>query len=47
MIEVAAALSAVVRHFADLAIILVLLMFNAAVGFWRNIKRAMPSSSSR
>jgi H+-transporting ATPase len=35
MIEVAAALSAVVRHWADLAIILVLLMFNAAVGFWQ------------
>jgi hypothetical protein len=33
MIEVAAALSAVVRHRADLAIILTLLMFNAAVGF--------------
>jgi len=35
MIEVAALLSAVVGHWADLAIILVLLVFNAAVGFWQ------------
>jgi len=35
MIEAAAALSAVVRHWADLAIILVLLVFNAVVGFWQ------------
>ncbi|MCG6863415.1 MAG: plasma-membrane proton-efflux P-type ATPase [Chromatiaceae bacterium] len=35
MIEVAALLSAVVRDWADLAIILVLLVFNAAVGFWQ------------
>ena len=34
MIEVAAVLSAVVHHWADLVIILVLLVFNAAVGFW-------------
>lgn len=34
MIEVAALLSALVRHWADLAIILVLLVFNALVGFW-------------
>ncbi|MEZ4766823.1 MAG: plasma-membrane proton-efflux P-type ATPase [Caldilineales bacterium] len=34
MIEVAAILSAVVRHWADFAIILALLLLNAAVGFW-------------
>jgi H+-transporting ATPase len=34
MIEIAALLSLVVRHFVDLAIVLVLLVFNAAVGFW-------------
>ncbi|GBE14731.1 calcium-transporting ATPase [bacterium BMS3Abin14] len=35
MIEVAATLSALVRHWADFWIILVLLFFNAAVGFWQ------------
>ncbi len=34
MIEAAAVLSAVVRHWADFWIILVLLAMNAAVGFW-------------
>jgi H+-transporting ATPase len=34
MIEVAAILSAVVQHWADLGIILALLIVNAAVGFW-------------
>jgi H+-transporting ATPase len=34
MIEVAALLSAVVRHWTDFAIILVLLLVNAVVGFW-------------
>ena len=34
MIEVAAILSAVVRHWTDFAIILMLLVLNAAVGFW-------------
>ena len=38
MIEVAAALSAVVRHWADLVIILVLLLMNAAVGFWEEFQ---------
>jgi H+-transporting ATPase len=38
MIEVAAALSAVVRHVADLIIILALLLFNALVGFWQEYK---------
>ncbi|MDA8388412.1 MAG: plasma-membrane proton-efflux P-type ATPase [Nitrospiraceae bacterium] len=40
MIEVAAVLSAIVRHFADLIIILVLLFFNAAVGFWQEYQAA-------
>ncbi len=35
MIEVAAVLSALVRHWADFSIILALLIFNAAVGFWQ------------
>ena len=34
MIEMAAVLSAAVQHWADLAIILVLLVVNAVVGFW-------------
>jgi H+-transporting ATPase len=34
MIEAAAVLSAIVRHWADLAIIAVLLAVNAGVGFW-------------
>jgi H+-transporting ATPase len=34
MIEVAAVLSGVLRHWADLAIILVLLLANGVVGFW-------------
>ncbi len=34
MIEIAAVLSAVVKHWEDLVIILVLLVFNAVVGFW-------------
>lgn len=38
MIEVAALLSAVVRHWADLVIISLLLVFNAAVGFWQEFK---------
>ena len=40
MIEIAALLSAVVRHWADLIIILVLLLFNALVGFWQEYKAA-------
>jgi H+-transporting ATPase len=35
MIEVAAVLSAIDRHWADLIIIVVLLVFNAVVGFWQ------------
>jgi H+-transporting ATPase len=38
MIEVAAVLSAVIGHWADLAIILVLLVFNAGVGFWEEFQ---------
>jgi H+-transporting ATPase len=38
MIEVAAVLSAVVRHWTDLVIIAVLLVFNAVVGFWQEFK---------
>lgn len=40
MIEIAAVLSAVVRHWADLIIILTLLLFNALVGFWQEYKAA-------
>jgi len=35
MIEIAAILSALVQHWADFWIIMTLLMFNAAVGFWQ------------
>jgi H+-transporting ATPase len=35
MIEVAAILSLLVRHWADLSIIVVLLIFNGLVGFWQ------------
>ena len=35
MIEVAAALSMIVRHWADFTIIIVLLAFNGLVGFWQ------------
>jgi H+-transporting ATPase len=35
MIEVAAVLSMIVRHWADFVIIVVLLAFNALVGFWQ------------
>ncbi len=35
MIEVAAILSLIVRHWADLIIIVILLIFNAVVGFWQ------------
>jgi H+-transporting ATPase len=40
MIEVAAILSALVRHWDDFIIILVLLVFNAAIGFWQEFKAA-------
>ncbi|UCF91973.1 MAG: plasma-membrane proton-efflux P-type ATPase, partial [Desulfobacterales bacterium] len=35
MIEVAAVISAIVRHWADFIIIIVLLAFNGVVGFWQ------------
>jgi H+-transporting ATPase len=35
MIEVAAVLSLIVQHWADLAIIVIMLVFNAAIGFWQ------------
>ncbi|MEA1951363.1 MAG: plasma-membrane proton-efflux P-type ATPase, partial [Planctomycetota bacterium] len=38
MIEVAAILSLVVQHWLDFTIILVLLLFNAAIGFWEEFK---------
>jgi len=40
MIEVAAVLSLVVHHWTDLVIVLVLLVFNAAVGFWQEHQAA-------
>ncbi|MBI1213122.1 MAG: plasma-membrane proton-efflux P-type ATPase [Alphaproteobacteria bacterium] len=38
MIEIAAVLSGVVQHWADFGIILVMLLLNAAVGFWQEFK---------
>uniref|UniRef100_A0A7V6DR72 Plasma-membrane proton-efflux P-type ATPase n=1 Tax=Desulfobacca acetoxidans TaxID=60893 RepID=A0A7V6DR72_9BACT len=38
MIEVAAVLSALVKHWADLIIIVFLLVFNAVIGFWEEHK---------
>ncbi len=38
MIEIAAILSGVVRHWEDFAIILVLLLMNAGVGFWEEFQ---------
>ena len=40
MIEVAAVLSALARHWDDLVIISTLLLFNAAIGFWQEHKAA-------
>jgi len=40
MIEIAALLSLLVQHWADLIIILVMLLFNAAIGFWEEHKAA-------
>jgi len=42
MIEVAVILSGVVRHWPDFFIILILLVSNAAVGFFESARRAMP-----
>jgi H+-transporting ATPase len=38
MIEIAAVLSAILRHITDLVIIIILLMFNAIVGFWEEFQ---------
>jgi H+-transporting ATPase len=38
MIEIAALLSAVLRHWADLVIIVAMLLINAGVGFWQEFK---------
>jgi H+-transporting ATPase len=38
MIETAAVLSAVVRHWADFVVILAMLLVNAGVGFWQEFK---------
>lgn len=38
MIEIAAVLSALVQHWDDFIIILILLLFNALVGFWQEYK---------
>ncbi len=38
MIEIAAVLSGAVRHWADFAIILIMLLLNAGVGFWQEFK---------
>jgi H+-transporting ATPase len=40
MIEIAALLSALVRHWDDFAIIAVMLIFNAGVGYWQEFKAA-------
>jgi H+-transporting ATPase len=40
MIEIAAILSAIVRQWDDLTIILILLIFNGLVGFWQEYKAA-------
>jgi H+-transporting ATPase len=38
MIEIAAVLSALVRHWDDFGIIVVMLLVNAGVGFWQEFK---------
>jgi H+-transporting ATPase len=38
MIEAAALLSGLIRHWADFIIVILLLLFNAAVGFWQEYK---------
>ena len=47
MIEVAVILSGVVRHWPDFFIILLLLVANAVVGFWEELRRATPSRPSK
>jgi len=43
MIEAAVILSGMVRHWLDFFIILLLLVSNAVVGFWKRTRRATPS----
>jgi len=43
MIEAAVILSGIVRHWMDFFIILLLLVSNAVVGFWKSTRQAMPS----
>jgi len=38
MIEIAAVLSAIVGHWSDFSVIVVLLFFNAGIGFWQEVK---------
>jgi H+-transporting ATPase len=45
MIEVAVILSALVRHWPDLFVILVLLLANAAVGFWEEYQAGNASAA--
>jgi H+-transporting ATPase len=40
MIEIAAILSAILQHWTDLGVVLVLLAFNAVVGFWQEFQAA-------
>lgn len=40
MIEIAAILSGIVKHWEDLVIVTILLVFNALVGFWQEFKAA-------
>jgi H+-transporting ATPase len=40
MIEIAAVLSLLVRHWVDFVIIVVLLLYNALIGFWQERKAA-------
>jgi len=40
MIEIAAILSALVRHWDDFIIIMALLLFNGVIGFWQEFKAA-------
>lgn len=47
MIEIAALLSAVIRHWADLGIILALLVVNAVVGFWEEYQAGNAISALR
>ena len=47
MIEIAIVLSALVRHWADFGIILVLLVMNAVVGFWEEYQAGKRSPRLR